>query len=91
MIDAANRTIIKVPVNGNGKAGTPVLFTTGINAPDGIAIDADDNIGIARIPAVARRADRGAGALPRGTGGSRCRVPTGGVARLRRWAHRQGK
>lgn len=44
--NTANRTIIEVPVNGNGTAGTPVLFTTGINAPDGIAIDADDNIWI---------------------------------------------
>src|SRR5689334_22399872 len=45
--NTANRTIIEVPVNGDGTAGTPVLFTTGINAPDGLAIDADDNIWIA--------------------------------------------
>ena len=42
--NTANHTIIKVPVNANGTAGTPVVFTTGINAPDGIAIDAHDNI-----------------------------------------------
>jgi hypothetical protein len=42
--NTANHTIIKIPVNGNGTAGTPALFTTGINAPDGIAIDQHDNL-----------------------------------------------
>jgi SMP-30/Gluconolactonase/LRE-like region len=42
--NTANHTIIKIPVNSNGTAGTPTLFTTGINAPDGIAIDAHDNL-----------------------------------------------
>lgn len=42
--NTANHTIIKIPVNLNGTAGTPALFTTGINAPDGIAIDAHDNL-----------------------------------------------
>jgi len=42
--NTANHTIIKVPVNANGAAGAPVLFTTGINAPDGIAIDRHDNL-----------------------------------------------
>jgi len=42
--NTANHNIIKIPVNSNGTAGTPELFTTGINAPDGIAIDADDNL-----------------------------------------------
>lgn len=42
--NTANHTIIKIPMNSNGTAGTPTLFTTGINAPDGIAIDADDNL-----------------------------------------------
>jgi sugar lactone lactonase YvrE len=41
--NTANHTIIKIPVN-NGTADTPTLFTTGINAPDGIAIDSDDNL-----------------------------------------------
>ncbi len=42
--NTANHTIIKIPVNSTGTAGTPALFTTGINAPDGIVIDAHDNI-----------------------------------------------
>jgi SMP-30/Gluconolactonase/LRE-like region len=42
--NTANHTIIKIPMNSNGTAGTPTLFTTGINAPDGIAIDAHDNL-----------------------------------------------
>lgn len=42
--NTANHTIIKVPMNANGTAGTPALFTTGINAPDGIAIDGHDNL-----------------------------------------------
>ena len=42
--NTANHTIIKIPVNSNGTADTPALFTTGINAPDGIAIDAHDNL-----------------------------------------------
>jgi len=42
--NTANHTLIKIPVNSNGSAGAPALFTTGINAPDGIAIDRHDNI-----------------------------------------------
>ncbi len=42
--NTANHTLIQIPVNGDGSAGTPALFTTGINAPDGIAIDKHDNI-----------------------------------------------
>jgi sugar lactone lactonase YvrE len=42
--NTANHTLVKIPVNGDGSAGTPVLFTTGINAPDGIVIDKHDNI-----------------------------------------------
>lgn len=42
--NTANRTLIRIPVNADGTAGTPALFTTGINAPDGIAIDGKDNI-----------------------------------------------
>jgi hypothetical protein len=44
--NTANRTIIKVPVNGNGTAGTPALFTTGINAPDGIAQSIRSGVGV---------------------------------------------
>lgn len=42
--NTANHTIVKIPVGSNGAAGTPVLFTTGINAPDGIVLDRHDNI-----------------------------------------------
>jgi sugar lactone lactonase YvrE len=42
--NTANHTIIKIPVNPNGTAGALALFTTGINAPDGIAIDRHDNL-----------------------------------------------
>jgi sugar lactone lactonase YvrE len=36
--------IIKIPVNGDGSAGTASMFITGINAPDGIAVDKYDNL-----------------------------------------------
>jgi len=42
--NTAYHTIIKVPVNADGTAGTPSVLVTGINAPDGIAIDKHDNI-----------------------------------------------
>jgi sugar lactone lactonase YvrE len=42
--NTANHTLIKIPVNGDGSAGTPERFITGINAPDGIVIDKHDNI-----------------------------------------------
>jgi sugar lactone lactonase YvrE len=38
--------IIQIPVNGDGSAGTPSVFITGINSPDGIMVDLDDNIWI---------------------------------------------
>jgi len=44
--NTANRAIVKIPVNPNGTAGAPATFITGINAPDGIAIDRHDNIWI---------------------------------------------
>ena len=44
--NTAFHQIIQIPVNPNGSAGTPSVFITGINAPDGIAIDRDDNIWI---------------------------------------------
>ncbi len=34
------------PVNRDGTAGTASIFITGINAPDGIMVDSDDNIWI---------------------------------------------
>jgi sugar lactone lactonase YvrE len=41
--NTAFHQIIKIPVN-NGTPGTPAIFITGINAPDGIAIDRADNL-----------------------------------------------
>jgi sugar lactone lactonase YvrE len=43
--NTAFHQIIQIPVT-SGAAGTPSIFITGLNAPDGIAIDRDDNIWI---------------------------------------------
>lgn len=42
--NTAYHSIIKIPVNGDGSAAAGSVFTTGINAPDGVAIDANDNL-----------------------------------------------
>jgi len=45
--DTAFHQIIQIPVTGNGgnlTAGTPTILITGINAPDGIAVDRKGNI-----------------------------------------------
>jgi sugar lactone lactonase YvrE len=42
--NTAFHQIIQIPVNPDGSAGTASIFITGINAPDGIAIDKQDNI-----------------------------------------------
>jgi sugar lactone lactonase YvrE len=42
--NTAYHSIIEIPVNSDGSAGTPTVFTTGINAPDGIAVDKSDNL-----------------------------------------------
>jgi sugar lactone lactonase YvrE len=42
--NTAFHQIIQIPVNPSGTAGTASVFITGINAPDGIAIDRDDNL-----------------------------------------------
>jgi DNA-binding beta-propeller fold protein YncE len=42
--NTAFHQIIQIPVNSNGSAGTASIFVTGINAPDGIAIDSQDNL-----------------------------------------------
>jgi sugar lactone lactonase YvrE len=42
--NTAFHQIIQIPVNHDGTAGTASIFITGINAPDGIAIDKHDNI-----------------------------------------------
>ena len=42
--NTAYHSIIRIPVNPDGSAGTGEVFTTGINAPDGVAIDKKDNL-----------------------------------------------
>jgi len=42
--NTAFHQIIQIPVNSNGTAGTASIFITGINAPDGVAIDKHDNL-----------------------------------------------
>lgn len=44
--NTAFHQIIQIPVNADGSAGAASIFNTGINAPDGIAIDANDNLWI---------------------------------------------
>ena len=44
--NTAFHQIIQIPVKSDGTAGTASIFITGINAPDGIRIDRDDNIWI---------------------------------------------
>jgi sugar lactone lactonase YvrE len=44
--NTAFHQIIQVQVNPDGTAGTASIFITGINAPDGIIVDRDDNIWI---------------------------------------------
>jgi sugar lactone lactonase YvrE len=42
--NTAFHQIIQIPVNPNGTAGAASIFITGINAPDGIAVDKNDNL-----------------------------------------------
>ena len=42
--NTAYHSIVKIPVNPDGSAGTATTFTTGINAPDGVALDGKDNL-----------------------------------------------
>lgn len=44
--NTAFHQMIQIPVQTGGAAGPASIFVTGINAPDGIAIDRDDNIWI---------------------------------------------
>lgn len=46
-MNTAYHSIVKIPVNGDGSAGAGVTFTTGLNAPDGLAVDASDNLWVA--------------------------------------------
>jgi streptogramin lyase len=43
-MNTAYHSIVKIPVKSDGSAGTGVTFTTGLNAPDGLAVDANDNL-----------------------------------------------
>jgi len=42
--NTAEHQIIKIPVNADGSAGAASILITGINAPDGIAVDKNDNL-----------------------------------------------
>jgi sugar lactone lactonase YvrE len=42
-----NDTIVRVPVNADGSAGTPEVFINSINGADGLVIDASDNLWVA--------------------------------------------
>jgi sugar lactone lactonase YvrE len=44
--NTAFHQIIQIAVNGDGSAGLASIFITGINAPDGIAFDRDENLWI---------------------------------------------
>jgi len=44
--DTAFHQIIQIPVKSDGSAGPASILITGINAPDGILVDRDDNIWI---------------------------------------------
>jgi sugar lactone lactonase YvrE len=46
-LNTAYNSIVKIPVKTDGSAGTGVTFTTGLNGPDGLAVDANDNLWIA--------------------------------------------
>jgi sugar lactone lactonase YvrE len=45
--NTGNDTIVRVPVNADGSAGTPEVFINSINGADGLVIDADDNLWVA--------------------------------------------
>ncbi|HEX6442014.1 MAG TPA: SMP-30/gluconolactonase/LRE family protein, partial [Stellaceae bacterium] len=46
-MNTAYHSIVRIPVNPDGSAGTGATFTTGLNAPDGLAVDANDNLWVA--------------------------------------------
>jgi sugar lactone lactonase YvrE len=46
-MNTAYHSIVKIPVKSDRSAGTGVTFTTGLNAPDGLAVDANDNLWVA--------------------------------------------
>jgi sugar lactone lactonase YvrE len=46
-LNTAYNAIVKIPVKTDGSAGKGVTFATGLNGPDGLAVDANDNLWIA--------------------------------------------
>ena len=46
-LNTAYNSIVKIPVKTDGSAGTAVTFTTGLNAPDGFDVDANDKLWVA--------------------------------------------
>jgi sugar lactone lactonase YvrE len=46
VMNTAYHYVVQIPVHPDGTAGTGTVLTTGINAPDGVAVDADDNLWI---------------------------------------------
>jgi uncharacterized repeat protein (TIGR01451 family) len=46
-LNTAYNSIVKIPVETDSSAGTGVTFTTGLNGPDGLAVDANDNLWVA--------------------------------------------
>jgi len=47
VMNTAYHYIVKIPVNPDGSAGAGMVLTTGLNAPDGVAVDRDDNLWVA--------------------------------------------
>ena len=45
--NTGNDTVVRIPVNANGTAGTPAVFVNAINGADGLIIDDHDNLWIA--------------------------------------------
>jgi sugar lactone lactonase YvrE len=45
--NTGNDTVVKIPFNANGTAGTPAVFVNAINCADGLIIDDHDNLWIA--------------------------------------------
>jgi sugar lactone lactonase YvrE len=61
-LNTAYHSIVKIEVNADGTAGAASVLTTGINAPDGIAIDSADNLWV-----VANQGDEIVAVDPTGT------------------------
>lgn len=47
VLNTAYHSIVRIAVNPDGSAGAATVLTTGLNAPDGLAIDNSDNLWIA--------------------------------------------